>query len=41
MLKIRGVCNAFPREPFTMLSENEINLMKKELDKVGILEELK
>jgi dihydrodipicolinate synthase/N-acetylneuraminate lyase len=41
MLKIRGVCNAFPREPFTMLSENEINLMKKELDKMGILEELK
>lgn len=40
MLKIRGVCDAYPREPFTILSENETNLMKKKLEKMGILKEL-
>ncbi|MBA7534528.1 N-acetylneuraminate lyase [subsurface metagenome] len=41
MLKIRGICDSFPREPFTTLSKNETNLMRKELKRIGILEELK
>ena len=37
LLKIRGVCEAYPREPFIPLSDAEVAHMKNELVKAGFL----
>lgn len=37
MLKIRGVCEAYPREPFAPLSEGEVKLLKDKLIQLGML----
>jgi dihydrodipicolinate synthase/N-acetylneuraminate lyase len=37
LLKIRGVCEAYPREPFIPLSDPEVAHMKAELVKAGFL----
>jgi dihydrodipicolinate synthase/N-acetylneuraminate lyase len=37
LLKIRGVCEAYPREPFIALSDAEVAHMKDELAKAGFL----
>lgn len=37
MLAIRGVCKAFPREPFTKLSEKEINNLESNLKELGVI----
>ncbi len=37
LLKIRGVCEAYPREPFIPLSDAEVERMKNELVKAGFL----
>jgi dihydrodipicolinate synthase/N-acetylneuraminate lyase len=37
LLKIRGVCEAYPREPFIPLSDAEVAHMRGELVKAGFL----
>jgi len=37
LLKIRGVCEAYPREPFIPLSDKEVVLMREELVKAGFV----
>jgi dihydrodipicolinate synthase/N-acetylneuraminate lyase len=37
LLKIRGVCEAYPREPFIALSDREMAAMREELVKGGFL----
>jgi dihydrodipicolinate synthase/N-acetylneuraminate lyase len=38
LLKIRGVCEAYPREPFIALSEKETAAMRQQLVKAGFIE---
>jgi dihydrodipicolinate synthase/N-acetylneuraminate lyase len=37
LLKIRGVCEAYPREPFIALSAKETAAMRQQLVKAGFL----
>ncbi len=37
LLKIRGICEAYPREPFIPLSDGEVARMRTELLKTGVL----
>jgi dihydrodipicolinate synthase/N-acetylneuraminate lyase len=38
LLKIRGVCEAYPREPFIALSETETAAMRQQLVKAGFID---
>ena len=38
LLKIRGVCEAYPREPFVALGDREVAEMREQLLKAGFLE---
>jgi dihydrodipicolinate synthase/N-acetylneuraminate lyase len=38
MLKIRGVCEAYPREPFIPLGDREVAAMRESLVRSGFLE---
>jgi dihydrodipicolinate synthase/N-acetylneuraminate lyase len=38
LLKIRGVCEAFPREPFVALGDREVAEMRQQLLKAGFLQ---
>jgi dihydrodipicolinate synthase/N-acetylneuraminate lyase len=37
LLKLRGVCEAYPREPFIALSDRELAAMREQLVKAGFL----
>lgn len=39
MLRIRGVCEAYPREPFTELTRDEYSLLQTKLKELEVLEE--
>jgi dihydrodipicolinate synthase/N-acetylneuraminate lyase len=38
LLKIRGVCEAYPREPFVALGDREVAEMREQLLKAGFLQ---